>query len=104
MLLVADHRACALRRQVILPDVDAVEIGSHADVGAIVHDQGHIIAQRAADLARVGQHLAGGAHLISVLQQGHASGGEVAGIVHNGRGGAQRRREAGHIQDGVKLG
>ena len=104
MLLVANHRACALRRQVVLADVYAVEIGSNADVGAIVHDQGHAIAQRTANLARVAQHLARGAHLVSILQQGHASGGEVACIVHDGSGGAQRRREAGHVEDGVKLG
>src|SRR5271166_1167255 len=100
---VADHCARALRRKVILADMRSVVNSGNADVGAIVHDKGHAIAQRTADLARLLQHLARCSNLVSILQDSHASGGELACIVNDRGRRVQRRREAPDVEDGVKL-
>ncbi len=104
MRLGADHGARAFRRQVFLANVHALVTGSDADVGAIVHDQGHAIAQHAANFAGMAKHLARITHLVAILQPSHAAGGKFTSVVDDGSESAQRRRETGDVEDGVQLG
>ena len=99
-----NHGAGTVCRQVVLPNMHTLVTGGDADVGAIVHDEGDVIAEDSAQFAGMAEHLAGVAYFVAILQQGHASGHEVTGIVRNGRGGAQRRREKSDVEDGVQLG
>src|SRR5581483_3826080 len=100
----ADNEACPLGREVVLADVDAVISGSQTDVGSIVHDQAYVLSQGAPKLAGVAEHLARAAYLVAVLDEGCAPSEQIARVLHDGRGSAQRRRKAGDIDDGVQLG
>ena len=100
----ADHGTRSFGRKIVLADMYAFEFGSDADVGAVVHDQRHAFAERVAKLASMAQHLARGANLVAILNEGRTAGGEFPGIVHDGTRGAQRRSKTGNINDGVELG
>ena len=104
MRLWPDHRPRAFGRKIVLADVHTREIGSDADVGAIVHDQRDSVVEHMPDFAGMGQHLARRADFVAILNERRAAGGKIARVVdHRGRG-AQRRSKAGDIKDGVKLG
>ncbi len=81
----------------------ALKGSRQANVGAVVHDQRDPVAQRTPQFARMAQHLARVAHLVAVLNQSGAAVGQIAGVLHNGGGGAQGSGKAGNIDDGVQL-
>src|SRR6202008_4250715 len=49
--LWTNHSASALRRKILLPDVQAIEPSRQAKVGAIIHDQPNFVAQPSPQLA-----------------------------------------------------
>ena len=68
----SDDPSHRFRREIVLPDMDAIEFGCQAQIGAVVHDQ---LERSAADsplqFARLLQHHACVSGLIAVLQQMH---------------------------------
>ncbi len=82
----------------------ALVASGDAEVGAVVHDQRYLVAQRLADVAGMAQHLARVAGFVAILEQRHAPRSQVARIIHDSSGGAERRGETGDIEDGVEPG
>ena len=100
----ADHRTRAFGRKIVLADMHAFESGGDADIGTVVHDQSHAVAQRQAEFAGMAQHLACRADLVAILNESCAAGGELAGVVDDSSRGTQGRGEAGNINDSVEPG
>ena len=81
---VADDRARAFGRKVVLPDMDAVVTGGHANVGAVVHDQRDCRRRAARRSSRAWLSISRrAADLIAVLNERRAAGGQVARIIHH---------------------
>jgi len=62
-----------------LADVQAVEIGGQADIGAVIHDELDACAEARSQFASVAEHLASIVGLVAILQQGAAGGGKFLG-------------------------
>jgi hypothetical protein len=79
----ADHFSRALRRQIVLANVHALQLSRDANIRAVIHDQDDVVRQSAADFTSMVQHLARRANLVAILNEGRAAGCEIARVVNN---------------------
>jgi hypothetical protein len=79
-------------------------VSSEAQVGPIVHDERDIPSQDTANFTRMAQHPARIAIFVAILEKRHSPGGQVHSEISHCRRCATSRREAGHVEDGIKPG
>ncbi len=97
----------ALRRQIVLPEMNPVEAGCQAKIGSIIHEECPIWPKHPPKFSRMGEHLTGTQILGPVLKDGDTTGRQCFREIANLGGqslGRNPGREESDVDDGIESG